>query len=117
MPRDGYDGIIVTHGTDTLTFTANYFSQIFCDIPVPLVLVSALLPLEDPESNGPDNFAAAVTFIRRGIRGVFVSFKNPYEPCRIHLASRLTYSEQLSGRTGSLLGVHFGEVHGRRVRA
>lgn len=113
VARDGYDGIIVTHGTDTLTFTANYFSQIFCDIPVPLVLVSALLPLEDPESNGPDNFAAAVTFIRRGIRGVFVSFKNPYEPCRIHLASRLTYSEQLSGRTGSLLGVHFGEVHGR----
>lgn len=105
------DGIIVTHGTDTLCFTANYFAQIFADISVPLVLVSALYPLDDERSNGLDNFAAAVTFIEKeAIKGVFVSFRNPGEHCKIHLASRLTEADQLSGKFHSIGDVHFGEV-------
>ena len=42
VDKDAYDGIILTHGTDTLCFTANLFSQLFCDIKIPLVFVSAL---------------------------------------------------------------------------
>ena len=37
--KDEYDGIIITHGTDTLCFTANLFSQIFCDISIPVVFI------------------------------------------------------------------------------
>lgn len=113
---DDYDGIIITHGTDTLCFTANWFSRLFSDVTVPIVFVSALYPLGDERSNGADNFAAAVTFIAQGISGVFVSFKNPYEPCKIHLASRLTSAEQLNGKMNSILSVHFGEVYGREFR-
>lgn len=106
-----YDGIIITHGTDTLSFTANCFSQIFCGFPLPIVLVSASYPLGDERSNGLGNFAGAVTFISDAhVKGVFVSFTNPDEECKIHLASRLTDAEQVGGRFYSLLGLYFGTV-------
>ena len=94
--KDNYDGIILTHGTDTLCFTANLFSQIFCDIKIPLVIVSALYPLDDDRSRGVENFAGAVTFIESvDYGGVFVSFENFSENCKIHLASRLISATQI----------------------
>lgn len=106
-----YDGIIMTHGTDTLNFTANLFSQLFCDIKIPLVFVSSLFPLDDKRSNGLENFAGAVNFIKSvDYGGVFVSFKNHGENCKIHLASRLVSATQLNGNYESVLGVHFGEI-------
>lgn len=100
----GYDGIIVTHGTDTLCFTANLFSQIFRDIKVPLVFVSALYPLGHERSFGVENFAGAVDFIvRERLRGVFVSFKNERENLKIHLASRLEFTDQITGKFESVL--------------
>lgn len=111
VDTDKYDGIILTHGTDTLCFTANLFSQIFCDLPVPLVFVSALYPLDDDRSRGVENFAGAVTFIKSaGFGGVFVSFQNYNESCKIHLASRLVSATQISGEYDSILKVHFGEI-------
>jgi L-asparaginase len=106
-----YDGLIVTHGTDTLCFTANYFSQIFADITLPIVFVSALFPLKDKRSNGLDNFKGAVNFIEKApTSGVFVSFKNGGERCKIHLGSRLIFSDELNGFYHSALGEHFAEI-------
>lgn len=111
VDKKAYDGIILTHGTDTLCFTANLFSQIFCDIKIPVVFVSALYPLDDDRSNGLTNFSGAVTFIESvDYGGVFVSFKNLGENCKIHLASRLISATQFSGGYDSLLNVHFGEI-------
>ncbi len=99
-----YDGIIITHGTDTLCFTANLFSQIFCDYPLPVVFVSALYPLNDSRSFGVENFAGAVDFIEKeNIGGVYVSFKNEGENLKIHLASRVIFAEQISGKCESVL--------------
>lgn len=111
VDKTKYDGIIITHGTDTLCFTANLFSQIFCDIELPTVFVSALYPLDDSRSRGVENFANAVSFIESvDFGGVFVSFENHGENCKIHLASRLVAATQISGNYESILGVHFGEV-------
>ena len=73
-----YSGIIVTHGTDTLQYTAAYLDlTLGLRTPVPVVLVSANYPLADSRSNGLSNFAAAVGFIKTsGERGVFVSYHN-----------------------------------------
>lgn len=110
-----YDGIILTHGTDTLCFTANLFSQLFCDIQIPLVLVSALYPLDDDRSRGVENFAGAVTFIQSvDFGGVFVSFENHAENCKIHLGSRLISATQIRGEYESILNVPFGEIRGWR---
>ncbi|MGN0817519.1 MAG: asparaginase [Candidatus Coproplasma sp.] len=111
-----YDGVIITHGTDSLCFTANWLSQVLSDISYPVVLVSSLYPLGDPRSNGVDNFAGAVAFIERTrLRGVYVSFKNDDEPIKIHLASRLTYCDQLNGSYHSVLGEYFADTDGQNV--
>ena len=47
-----HDGVIVTHGSDTLPYTAAMLSYAFADAPVPIVLVAANYPLDDPRSNG-----------------------------------------------------------------
>ncbi len=115
VDKSRYDGIILTHGTDTLCFTANYFSQIFCDIKIPLVLVSALYPIDDERSRGVENFAGAITFIESvDYGGVFVSFENHSENCKIHLGSRLIAATQWRGEYESILNVPYGEIRGWR---
>lgn len=111
-----YDGVIVTHGTDTLCFTVNWLSQVLCDIPLPLVVVSALYPLPDGRSNGVKNFTGAVTFIEKaGLRGVYCAFANDNENCKIHLGARLVYPDEINGFYHSALGVHFAEICGGEV--
>lgn len=84
------DGIIVTHGTDTLQYSAAAIEYAFADTPVPIVFVSADYPLDNPETNGYANFEAAVRYIQAGgPKGVFVSYKNAGDRAKIHLASRV----------------------------
>ena len=106
-----YDGIIITHGTDTLCFTVNWFSQVFCAYPLPIVFVSALYPLSDKRSNGVKNFAGAVKFIEEArLNGVYCSFTNSEENCKIHLGTRLVYPDEITGSYHSALGEHFAEI-------
>jgi L-asparaginase len=108
---DDYDGIIITHGTDTLCFTANYLSLVFASYPLPIVFVSSLYPLTDERSNGLDNFKGAVSFIENErLSGVYVSFKNGGENCKIHLASRLVFCDELNGHYHSAFDEHFAEL-------
>ena len=104
------DGIIITHGTDTQCFSANLFSQIFCDTPKPIVYVSALLPLSEPDGNGFTNFDGAVAFIKENIPGVYVSFANPGKSCCIHLASRVVEPVQINGALHSVDDLYFGSI-------
>lgn len=85
-----YDGIIVTHGTDTLQYSAAALSFAFGMNCIPVVLVSSNYPLEDKKANGVDNFIGAVEFIRsQSGRGVFVSYRNENENTKIHSATRI----------------------------
>lgn len=100
-----YDGIIITHGTDSLCINAHYFSLTLCDAGLPIMLVSSLYPLEDSRQNGLENFIAAVDFIEKtDAKGVFVAFANGKSPCEIHLASRLMFCDQITGWYRSVLG-------------
>ena len=87
----GYDGIIITHGTDTLQYTAAALALCLPKPKLPIVLVSANYPLEFNESNGNANFEAAVEFIKAKCQnGVFVSYKNTLSDwADIHYGTRL----------------------------
>lgn len=110
--RQSYDGIIVTHGTDTLAYTAAYLDFVFGAKDIPIVLVSANYPLSDSRSNGLDNFAAAVDFIRsRAANGVFVAYKNTGDSAAtIHrgvcVLPHLPYSDSVF----SIFNEYFGTV-------
>lgn len=102
---DQYDGIIVTHGTDTLAYTAAALSFYFHAFNVPILLVSSNYPLADSRANGLENFIAAVEFIctdpalhHQNPISVLVPYRNPRQTAtQLHSGVRLASSLQLSG--------------------
>lgn len=93
----GYDGVIVTHGTDTLQYTAAALSYTFGKCGVPICIVSANYVIGDERSNGLINFRGAVNFIRLKIGGVWAVYKNSDEGnVTVHNGTRLLESQAFS---------------------
>ena len=45
--REGYDGIVVSHGTDTMAYTASAITFMIPNIDLPVVFTGSQLPLAD----------------------------------------------------------------------
>ncbi|AMQ18925.1 asparaginase [Thermococcus peptonophilus] len=71
---DEYDGIIITHGTDTLAYTSSALSFMIRNPPVPVVLTGSMLPITEPNSDAPRNLRTALTFAGKGFPGIYVAF-------------------------------------------
>lgn len=69
-----YDGIVLTHGTDTMAYTASALSYMLLGIPIPVVLTGSQLPLTHPLSDGIDNLRCAFAMAASETPGVFVAF-------------------------------------------
>ena len=106
---EDYDGIIITHGTDSLLYTAAALEYAFDDCDIPVVLVSAAYPLDDKRTNGHKNFEAAVAFIKSGAgNGVYVSYKNDGEKgVNIHRATHILTHGECSADLYSITGKPF----------
>lgn len=68
------DGIVLTHGTDTMAYTAAALSFMLHNIPIPVVLTGAQLPITHPLTDGVDNLRCAFAMAASGNPGVFVAF-------------------------------------------
>ncbi len=105
-----YNGIIVTHGTDTLQFTTAFLALTLGGLNLPVITVSANYPLSDSRTNGFANFFAAVDFIRsNGKSGVFAAYTNSGEKPKIHCGARLLPHRPFSDSLESLGGC-YGEI-------
>ena len=90
LEDNSVEGIIVTHGTDTLQYGAALLGYVFGYVDIPIVVVSSNYVLDDERANGLTNFRYAVEFIKgHHGRGVFVSYCNTNELPTIHRATRL----------------------------
>lgn len=108
-----YDGVIVTHGSDTLPYTCAALSCLLRDIPIPLVLVASNYSLGDSRSNGLANFRSAVELIEsHALRGVFTVFQDEHGVNRVYLASRIQEADTARDQFSSYGGVDFGEMRG-----
>lgn len=77
LSKTDIDGVIVTHGTDTVQYSAAALQYVFAESEIPILLVSSAFVLDDARSNGFDNFCGAVDFIeKKAGKGVFVSYRN-----------------------------------------
>lgn len=72
--RENYDGIVVTHGTDTMAYTASVLSFMLRGIGIPVVLTGSQLPIEHPMTDGVENLRLALAMAATGRGGVFVAF-------------------------------------------
>jgi len=112
---DQYGGIIITHGTDTLAYTACALSYYFNAAKIPMLLVSSDYPLDHPKANGLENFICAVEFIlQKNEAGVFVPYRNPQQTTQLHQGIRLACSLQLSGDFFSVQGKSYMQFEKRQ---
>ena len=72
--RAGFDGIVVSHGTDTMAYTASAVTFMLPGIDLPVVFTGSQLPLADMLSDGPDNLRTAFAMAASGYPGVFLAF-------------------------------------------
>ena len=61
--KKGVDGIILTHGTDTMAYTAAAIAFAFENLPVPVILVGAQRSSDRPSSDAAMNLISALQFI------------------------------------------------------
>ncbi len=73
---DQADGIIITHGTDTMAYTASALSFMLPGIGIPIVFTGSQLPLTHPHSDAPGNLREAFAMALSGRPGVFIAFQH-----------------------------------------
>ena len=72
--RNAFDGIVISHGTDTMAYTASAVTYMLPGINLPVVFTGSQLPLLDVLSDGPDNLRTAFAMAASGLGGVFLAF-------------------------------------------
>lgn len=71
---DSYDGIVITHGTDTMAYTASALSFMLQNPPIPIVLTGSQMPIDNMLTDARNNLYTAFAAIDAGICGVSVAF-------------------------------------------
>jgi len=70
------DGVIVTHGTDTMAYTSSALGFMLRGVRKPVTITGSQIPSDNPNSDAPSNLALAVNAVSNNIGGVTVSFGN-----------------------------------------
>ncbi len=70
------DGIVITHGTDTMAYSASALSFMLSGIGIPVVFTGSQLPLLHAYSDAPGNLREAFAMASSGCPGVFISFQH-----------------------------------------
>ena len=71
---DDYDGIIITHGTDTMAYTAAALSVMLRNVPVPVILTGSQLSVDEEGTDASVNFCDSVRVVMKEIRGIYICF-------------------------------------------
>lgn len=72
--EEGFEAVVITHGTDTLAYTASMLSFMLRGVPVPVVLTGSQYPIAYPDSDGKVNLTNAILSARALPGGVYVCF-------------------------------------------
>ena len=72
--HDHFDGFVISHGTDTLAYTAAALHQMLHHPAKPVIITGSQLPLTMEGSDGPRNLRDAFFTACEGVPGVYVVF-------------------------------------------
>jgi len=71
---ENYDGFVITHGTDTMAYTASALTFMLQDIKKPVVITGSQIPLREKNSDAEKNILDAFIVACENITGVFIVF-------------------------------------------
>lgn len=103
-----YDGIIITHGSDTLPYTSALIGYCFNTIDIPIVITASNYELSHPNSNGLHNFNQAIMLIRNVNKGVYTIYKNNNNETVVYIPTRLKEADIYTGEFSSFGQMQFG---------
>lgn len=114
---EGYQAIVVTHGTDTLHFTANYVRQFLADTNARVCFTGAFDTPDKPGSDAPGNIRkalieATLAEAPPGVFAAFAYFQLEPSPSSIDVAEimPMQYDQRMFRRCfGAQLEGDFGE--------
>lgn len=73
---DGYDGFVLTHGTDTMAYTAAALSYLIQASPKPIILTGAQRPIGSDTTDSKENLADAFRCAASDLPGVSIVFNH-----------------------------------------
>lgn len=71
-----YDGIVITHGTDTMAYTASALTFMLQNLNKPVVLTGSQIPIGTPLSDARSNLATALAAVDHDVIGVSIAFNH-----------------------------------------
>ena len=78
--RHAPDGIIISHGTDTMAYTANLFALSLQGLAKPVILTGSQWPYDAANSDAPRNLATAVSAFSLKLKQVAIAFDGKLFP-------------------------------------
>lgn len=72
--REGFDGIIITHGTDTMAYTAAILDRMMDSCPIPVIITGSQRPFFADDSDGKANLLNALNAACESFGGVHILF-------------------------------------------
>ena len=69
-----YDGIVITHGTDTMAYTTSMVSFMIQNPKIPIVFTGSQLPITNFLTDAIFNLRGAFAMALSGVPGIFVAF-------------------------------------------
>ena len=114
--RDGVDGVVITHGTDTLGYTAAALSFALSGIPIPVIIVGAQRSPDRPSSDATLNLIAAVSVAAKApFSGVYVAMhlNESDDKVALHRGTRVRKNHTSRRDAFVSVGVPLAAVWGR----
>ena len=114
LNKEGYDGVVITHGTDTMEETA-YFLNLTVKSDKPVILAGSMRPSNAISADGPANLynavAAAVSPKCRGI-GVLCCMNNQLLDAKTVIKTHTIDCDTFEGGPSGIIGyIYNGEAH------
>ena len=73
--KEGYDGIVMTHGTDTMAYTSAVLRKMLSGTPIPVIITGSQRPFYSADSDGKANLLNALKAAAdSSLRDVFLLF-------------------------------------------
>lgn len=103
LDTGGFDGMIITHGSDTLSWSSAMLTFTLNKLDIPVMITAADLVPDNPQSNALANFRTCTELIGKGENIIRTVYRNPgdSEPT-VFIPARMTEADRFTDSFGAV---------------